>query len=70
VETTEEEFQQEIEQLRESRAPLSLWKKTGRWWMATGADHLQGQIQETAEGDRGSARAGEDSLVRSAARYG
>ena len=36
VEATEEEFQQELKQLRESRATVEPVEEDRRWWMATG----------------------------------
>jgi trigger factor len=65
VETSEEEFQQEIEQLRESRATIEPVDDDrplvdGDWAQIT----YKGQIQETTEGDAEAAPvAGEDSLV-------
>jgi trigger factor len=63
VETTEEEFQQEIEQLRESRATVEPVEEDrvlvdGDWAQIT----YKGQIEGAAEGDAAPI-AGEDSLV-------
>jgi trigger factor len=66
VEVTEEEFKQEIDQLRESRATIEPVEEDrplvdGDWAQIT----YKGQVQETAEGDGEAAApiAGEDSLV-------
>jgi len=60
VEVTEEEYQHELEQLRESPLSSSRWRKTGAEGWRLGADHLKGLIDGEPEA---APVAGEDTLV-------